>query len=283
MMLKKAISWLNACANPECQAKPLHKRLLSSGAYLGEAKYCSPECFRTGLVERFAHLTQQPKGVPARRQHRIPLGLELISRGCIDAKILKLALQQQKEEPETRLGQILIRMEAVTEEQIAAAIASQWSVPVFRLDPNQVPEAAQLIPFTLIQRYKMVPVHFSKQTNKLHLAFAQVVDRSILYAIEQMLGVRTEACIADESALQRVIMNASAQERPAEYVLNSMSRSELVSMIAGYALRLRAEKVFAANCNDQIWVRTVAKNEVATHFLSSIQQLRPSEIERDIY
>ncbi|HZU30292.1 MAG TPA: hypothetical protein VFB79_04200 [Candidatus Angelobacter sp.] len=283
MMLKNALPWLNTCANPGCQAKSLHKRFLSSGAYLGEARYCSPECFQIGLVECFAHLTQQPRSMPTRRQHRIPLGLELISRGCIHAQTLKLALQKQKEEPETRLGQILMRMEAVTEEQITAAIASQWSVPVFRLDPNQVPEAAHLVPFSLIQRYKMVPVHFSKQTNKLHLAFAQVLDRSILYAIEKMLGVRTEACIADESALQRVILNAGSQERPAEYVLNSLSRGELVSMIAGYALRLRAEKVFAANCNDQIWVRAVAKNEVTTHFLTSILPLHAAAVEADIY
>src|ERR1700761_386544 len=251
-MLKKAISWLNTCANPVCKAKPMRTRLLCSGAYLGQSRYCSPECLQTGLAERFAELIQKPKSVPVRRQHRIPLGLELVSRGCISTATLRTALQQQKQQPETRLGQILMNMGAVSEEQITSAIASQWSVPMFRLDPTQVPEAAQLVPVALMQRYKMLPVHFAKQTNKLHLAFAQVVDHSILYSIQQMLGVITEACIADESSLVRVIGCAAHQERPAEYVLNSLSGTELVSMIAGYALRLRSERISAASCNDQI-------------------------------
>jgi len=134
-----------------------------------------------------------------------------------------------------------------------------------------------------MKQYKMLPVHFVKQTNKLHLAFAQVVDRTILYAIQQMLGVTTEPCIADESALMRVIDCASHEDRPAEYVLNSMSDTELVSMIAGYALRLRAEKISAANCNDQIWVRAVSKNAEATHFLTSIAAPRPAALGPDEY
>jgi hypothetical protein len=283
MNLKKAISWMNVCANPACRAKPVRTRLLCSGAYLGQSRYCSPDCLRIGLTERFAALTQHPKAVPVRRQHRIPLGLELVSRGCISAETLRAALLQQKQQPETRLGQILISMGAVTEDQVTAAIASQWSVPVFRLDPSQVPEATQLVPFALMQRYKMLPVYFVKQTNKLHLAFAQVVDHSILYSIQQMLGVTTEACIADESSLMRVMALAAHQERPAEYVLNSLSGAELVSMIAGYALRLRSERISAANCNDQIWVRAVSRATVATHFLTSIATLRPATFGLDEY
>jgi hypothetical protein len=283
MIFKKAISWLNTCANPACRAKPVRTRLLCSGAYLGQARYCSPDCLRAGLAERFAELTQRPRSVPVRRQHRIPLGLELISRGCIRGETLRTALQQQKQTPDVRLGQILINMGAVREEQITSAIAAQWSVPVFRLDPSQVPEAAQFLPVALMERYKMLPVHFAKETNKLHLAFAQVVDRSILYAIEQMLGVTTEPCIADESALVRVVGLAAQQERPAEYVLNSLSGEELVSMIAGYALRLRSERISAASCNDQIWVRAVSRTSMATHFLASIATLRPAALGPDEY
>ena len=281
MTFKKAISWFNTCANPGCQAKPVRTRLLCSGTFLGQARFCSPECLRAGLAERFAELTQRPKNVPSRRQHRIPLGLELVSRGCIGSDTLKKAIERQKQSPETRLGQILIGMGAVSEEQVTSAIASQWSVPVFRLDPTLVPEAAQLVPFALMERYKMLPVHFVKQTNKLHIAFSQVVDHSILYAIQQMLGVTTEPCIADESALLRAIGRAAHQDRPAEYVLNSMSGAELVSMIAGYALRLRSERISAANCNDQIWVRAVSRSTIATHFLTSLTALRPAMLGLD--
>jgi len=98
-----------------------------------------------------------------------------------------------------------------------------------------------------------------------------------------MLGVTTEACIADESTIVRLMRCAAHQERPAEYVLHSLSRTELVSMITGYALRLRAERISAASCNDQIWVRAVSKDTISTHFLSGISPLRPAIPGGDLY
>ncbi len=267
MMLKKAISWLNVCANSGCRAKPVRTRLLCSGAYIGNDRYCSPDCLHTGLAEHFGELLQKPKAVQSKRRHRIPLGLELVSRGYIDGPALQAALQRQKQQPESRLGQILMSMGAVSEDQITTAVAAQWSVPVLRPDPCHVPEATQLIPFALMERYKMLPVHFNKQQNRLHMAFAQAVDYSVLYSIEQMLGVKTEACMADESVLVNLIGLTSNQDRPAEYVLNNISARELVSMIAGYALRLRTERINASSCHGQIWVRATTKASVATHFM----------------
>src|SRR5882672_11328653 len=273
-MLKRAISWFNECANSECRAKPVRTRLLCSGAYIGEERYCSPDCLQAGLARHFAELLQKPKAVQGKRQHRIPLGLELVSRGYIGGQTLQAALQRQKQHPGLRLGQILIDMKAVSEEQITTAVAAQWSVPVFRVAPSCIPEAARFLPVALMHRYKMLPVHFNKQQNRLHLAFAQTVDSSVLYSIEQMLGVTTEACMADESALLRLLELVGNQERPAEYVLNNLSATELVSMIAGYALRLRTERIKTTSCHGQIWVRATAKDAVSTHFMFSTQSPR---------
>src|SRR5258708_9606187 len=146
-MLKRAIAWLNVCANTGCHAKPVRRRLLCSGAYIGEERYCSPDCLHAGLAQHFAELLQKPKSAQNKRQHRIPLGLELVSRGYIDGQTLQAALQRQKQKLDARLGQILFGMGAVSEEQITTAISAHLSVPVFRPDPRRVPEAAQLLPF----------------------------------------------------------------------------------------------------------------------------------------
>jgi len=273
-MLKKTISWLNLCANSACRAKPMRTRLLCSGAYIGEERYCSPDCLHAGLAQHFAELLQKPKAVPGKRQHRIPIGLELVSRGYISGQTLQTALQRQRQNPNLRLGQILVDMRSVSEEQITTAVAAQWSVPVFRAERSRVPEAALLLPVALMTRYKMLPVHFNKQQNRLHVAFAQVVDSSVLYSIEKMLGMTTEACIADESVLLHLLELACNQERPAEYVLNNLSVPELASMIAGYALRLRTERIKASSCHGQLWVRATTKGTVATHFMFGVLSQR---------
>jgi hypothetical protein len=286
MSFLKSLSFWHHCANPDCKSARMSTRLVCSGAFLDGQRFCSPECLQVGLDINLAELMTRPLRATVRRQHRIPLGLTLVSRGDIDTATLRSALQQQKQQPERRIGQILIEMKAVTESQVTGAVASQWSVPVFKLNPDKVPQSALQIPVYLMERYGMIPVHFNQEGKRLHLAFAQTVDHSILYSIEKMLGVHTESCIADETTVTRLIALAAQIERPAEYVLKSMTQRELVSMLAGYAIRLRAERITATRCHDQIWARTVGKAESATHFLfaapETAENSSPYEIERHV-
>lgn len=267
MSFIKSLSFWYACSNPDCKAAGVTTRLVCSGAYLDGERFCSPECLRLGLDNHLGELITRPMRATVRRPHRIPLGLTLISRGDINNETLRSALLQQKKEPTKRIGQILMEMSAVTEAQVTSAVASQWSVPVFKLNPERVPPAASLLPVYLMERYGMLPVHYNKEGKRLHVAFMQNLDHTVLYSVEKMLGVRTESCIADESVVSRLIRKAGQDERPAEYVLKSMTQRELVSMLAGYTLRLRAERLTATRCHDQIWARAVSKGDSATHFL----------------
>ncbi len=267
-MLKRALSIFEACANPGCSQTRISSRLRFSGMRVGQGRYCSPVCLHEGLTREFHDLLHRRKNVP-KRQHRIPLGLLLMSRGDIDEAVLKSALQAQKLSPGIRLGRILIDMKAVTEDQVTTAVAFQWSVPVFRLHENVVPEAARLVPFALLERYRMLPVHYVRQRNHLHLAFVDAIDRTLLYAIEQMLGVTTESSIARESELIPLIRMAAQQSRPAEYALNTVAEQDLAGIVRGYALRLRSEQIDASLCGDQLWVRASGKKE-PTHFLLGV-------------
>lgn len=267
-MLKRALSIFEACANPRCSQTRMGSRLRFSGMRVGQDRYCSPACLHDGLTREFHDLLHGRKHLP-RRQHRIPLGLLLMSRGDIDEPTLKAAVQAQKLSPGVRLGRILIDMKAVTEDQVTTAVASQWSVPVFRLTKNVVPEAVRLVPFALMERYRMMPVHYVRQRNHLHLAFVESLDRTLVYAIERMLGVTTESSIARESELLPLLRLAAQQTRPAEYVLNTVAGEDLAGIVRGYALRLRSEQINASLCGDQLWVRASGKRE-PTHFLLGV-------------
>jgi hypothetical protein len=267
-MLNHALSLFNTCANPACNQRWIRSRLMFSGMYIDQQRYCSPDCVLEGLTREFQRLLFRRKTFP-RRQHRIPIGLLLMSRGEIDGDTLKAALLEQKRSPAVRLGKILMKMGAVTESQITSAVASQWSVPVFRLNGQSNPVAASLVPFALMERYRMLPVHFIPQRNHLHLAFADSIDRTLIYAIEQMLGVTTESSIAPEGELMHRIGLTATAPRPAEYMLHNVSEAELPGIIRGYALRLGAEQINATLCHDQMWVRAEGRSGI-THFLFGV-------------
>src|SRR5258708_33865481 len=145
-MLKRALSIFEACANPGCSQTRISSRLRFSGMRVGQGRYCSPVCLHEGLTREFHDLLHRRKSVP-KRQHRIPLGLLLMSRGDIDEPVLKSALQAQTLSPGIRLARILIDMKAVTEDQGTTTAALPWGGPAFRLPEDVVPGAARLVPF----------------------------------------------------------------------------------------------------------------------------------------
>jgi hypothetical protein len=201
-----------------------------------------------------------PPAAPQR--HRMPLGLLMLSRGWIDLPTLRQALQEHGAGG-GRIGEVLCRMGAVTEHQVTCAVATQWSCPVFPLRDR--PAALQYVdqlPLGLLDRYRALPVHFSPSSRVLHVAFAQEVSSTLLYAAQQMLGCTTEACIADESAILQALEAARQNPARSEFLLaRSGNPSEIARMAAGYAQKLSATGGRLLACGQHLWLRLTRKNE----------------------
>jgi hypothetical protein len=97
-----------------------------------------------------------PTGTQRRpRQHRIPLGLVLLSRGFIDNQRLQAALQAQRQSRKGRVGEWLMQLGAVNEAQVTMALAIQWSCPVFPLERHhRFIECAGMVPLPILSRAK---------------------------------------------------------------------------------------------------------------------------------
>jgi hypothetical protein len=159
-------------------------------------------------------------------------------------------------------------MGAVTEEQVTSAVAAQWSCPVFPLrDHRGAVQFVHLLPLALLEHYHALPVHFTRTTRVLHVAFAQVVSSTFLYAAQQMLSCTAQACIADESAITRALAEARQSPGRSEYLLANMeSVAEMARTAASYAQQLAATGARLLACEDRLWLRLTRKDE-ANDFL----------------
>ena len=231
------------------------------------SSYCLDECLEEALIDALGRVRAAVKIKPA--SHRIPLGLLLLSRQQLTVDQLRAALAAQRTAGRGRIGDWLQTMGFVSELQVTAALARQWSCPVLRanvLSPNF--GRAPQIPMTLLESFVMMPVDYVEATATLHIAFGERIDYSVLYAIEQMLGCRTEPCIAVPSLLHKRLQSLSEHRGESEVVFDRIAdTAEFARIIRSYSIRISASEIRLASCGSHVWVRLLRPSRPALDLL----------------
>ncbi|HEV2469735.1 MAG TPA: hypothetical protein VGS78_11110 [Candidatus Sulfotelmatobacter sp.] len=190
--------------------------------------------------------------------HRIPLGLLLLSRQQITQEQLHAALEAQLTAGRGRIGEWLQSMGFVSAEQVTAALARQWSCPVLRsnLPPSHAKEGPT-IPLALLREYCMIPLSYVESASRLHVAFGDAIDYTVLYAIEQMMGCHTEPCMAIPSFVNSCLEHLASREET-EFVFDRMNNAaEFARIVCSYCARVSASEVRLARCGSFHWIRLI--------------------------
>jgi hypothetical protein len=218
--------------------------------------HCSPKCFDAGLRAELANLSSEGWTDDA-VNHRVPLGLLMLSQGLINQNELKEALRKQREHGTGRVGEWLQKVGKVNELQVARALSMQWSLPVYAVDGrDEYLECHNLIPLPLIEKSGMVPVSYTTADRRLYVAFLDRVDYTAVYASEQNLECRVEPCIAPQSYLERALDAIREQPRDGEFIFEeSRGAGELSLLIRKQMERKGLTRVRLAKSNGLLWVR----------------------------
>jgi hypothetical protein len=235
------------------------RRGKSRGVSLQGAWYCGAKCLERALP---SILEPRRRGGGSGASHRIPLGLLLLSRQQLTAVQLRTALEAQRSAGHSpaghrKIGEWLQELGFATEWQITVALARQWSCPLLRGHPGSLGEIRLTsIPVLLLETFQMIPVELSEASQTLLMAFSEGIDHSVLYAIEQMLGYRTQACLVCPSTLRRGL-DALRQLRGSGDVVfeRQEDAGECARIIASYAAKAEAEAIRFAHCGRHLWIR----------------------------
>ena len=102
----------------------------------------------------------------------------------------------------------------------------------------------------------MLPVHYLRAQETLFMAFVDGVDRTVLYAVEQMLRVRTVPCIVSETDLSFALEALRPLASAPTAVFESPSEPlEMARTTRSYAWQLGAEEVWLVRSGQFIWIR----------------------------
>ena len=133
------------------------------------------------------------------------LGEILVKNNLITKEQLAKALEEQKlSGGQSRLGSILIKQNAITSQNLNSFLSKQYGVPAVNLSDYDIdPAVIKVIPQDVVQKYQLIPVNRAGAT-----LIVAVSDPSNLFAIEDikfMTGYNVEMVVASEADIKTAI------------------------------------------------------------------------------
>jgi len=131
------------------------------------------------------------------------LGELLIRRGALTEQQLRDALAVQREE-KGMLGEVLLRMGVVQQAELGRALAEQHGVPFLALEEEELdPQVPLLLPEAFCRENLALPLRVEGQA--LHVAMVAPDNLWVISEIQMLSGYEVEPCVASPSAILRTI------------------------------------------------------------------------------
>ena len=131
------------------------------------------------------------------------LGQILVSEGKLDPDNLEMALREQKKTGE-RLGELLVKMNFVSIEEVLKAVASQLSMPYMKLSDIDIPkEIIAKIPAKLVIHYNLIPI--DQSNGVLRVAISDPLDIHTLDDLRMLLKIEVEPVVSPPKEIHDAI------------------------------------------------------------------------------
>ncbi len=179
----------------------------------------------------------------------MPFQLLLLRDQILSEQTLRDA-RQLADSRSVSLGEALLVIGAVTEEQLAAVRAEESGCAFYSLPPQ--PVAPELVlPPALAAQTLAATVHGA--ADRIVIGFAERLDRGVLAMTEQVVGRRAEGCFITTSRWEAQLAADDVNRRT--QIVTAQSLQAATRMILEKALQVHAEQVVLGRAGDLVWVR----------------------------
>jgi len=138
-----------------------------------------------------------------RRLIKKQLGELLLERNIINQKQLEERLAVQKEKGGL-IGEVLVDLGYVKEEDIAQALTAQYGFPYLPLNNYEInPEVIEVIPSRVAKQYLLVPI--DKIGNNLTLAMSNPLNVQAIEDVELLAGCSVQTFVSTSSDIKKAI------------------------------------------------------------------------------
>lgn len=211
------------------------------------------------------------------------LGEILAASRIISEADVEAALEEQKRTG-CRIGEALVNLGIVTQEDIDWALSNQLDLPYIRLKKESIdPEAVALIPASLARTHTFIPL--IKAGGELNIAIADPLNKAAAEAIERLTGLSVNVSVALIREIREMIDHwygvaerdrmgfSSAAFAPAvlETINEDVSGAKLLDYLLVFILRNRLASLSISPSEERVRIsgrRGGAVNEIGTLLLN---------------
>lgn len=153
------------------------------------------------------------------------IGQILVDLGYLNDDQLWDILEEQKQSSGL-LGQVAVRMGMVTDGQVTEALAEQWGMPVINLaETNIPPQVLEIVPETMAEIYKIMPV--SMRDDTLTVAMADPQNVAALDDLRNFLGHEVRGAVSSLADVEEAIARYYAdRDESIEDVIDELREDE---------------------------------------------------------
>lgn len=142
--------------------------------------------------------------MPSKRIINKQLGELLLERNIINSDELERALLTQKEKGGL-IGEVLVELGLVKEEDIAQALTAQYGFPYLPLSNYEInPEVISIIPSRVARQYLLVPI--DKIGNNITVAMSNPLNVQAIEDVELLTGCSVQTFVSTSSDIKKVIV-----------------------------------------------------------------------------
>lgn len=209
-------------------------------------------------------------------KNRLKLGDALVYSNKISKEQLQEALKQQKIDKSKRLGEMLVDMGYLTEEDILTVLEDQLKIPSIDLGNYKInPKATALVPENIARRYDLIPIDIVD--NQILVAMSDPLNIFAIDDIKLLTGMDLKTVISTKSVIERALNKFYTKEETMKVIeefeekfvpssLDDLDESELsdvnsapvvklVNTIIGQAVRMNASDIHIEPYENNIRVR----------------------------
>lgn len=134
-----------------------------------------------------------------------------------------------------RLGQILIKMGLLSDEELFAALSDQQGIPIVDIEKDIQPEALKTLPRYMCKKYSVIPTQI-EDNNILKLAMANPFDQSAIIEIDDYTGMLVKPALSQE----KDILNAIRKHMPLSMkdIINPLILNKTTMALTGAVIAL---------------------------------------------
>jgi type IV pilus assembly protein PilB len=156
------------------------------------------------------------------------IGQILVDLGFLTDDQLEIVLEEQEQQPGALFGKIAEDMQLITDEQLIQALAEQLGMQTVSLgDAKLDPEVMGKINETMAQMYRVIPLAFDADENRLTLATCDPQNLTIQDELRTFLGHEISMVIATErDVIQTINRHYDSEAESVEKLVAELANDE---------------------------------------------------------